>query len=368
MTKTYNADVRALFDHQGPFISLYLNTEGASEDAPEELALRWRGMREEALKKGASGKVLGAIDAIVDGAHRKGNGLALFAAGDDIVLRRFLSRRVADSITVGAAPRVLRLLEWQQDNPRYAVVLSDRTGAEIHVVSGHEIEDTTEVQGDPDRPIMKVQPGGWSQRRFQNRAENTWEANAKSVVDQLGKIVSAEAIEFVVIAGDVRSIQFITENVPQEIEATSFELSTEPHQLEDIREELDKAAAAWNGQNLEQTLEKFREERGQHDLAVEGKSATFEALRKAQVDRLLISPGRVDDTAYFSRGDLTQASLDRRTLDDLGLDDIESADAADVLVRATFGTGARVVVIPEVGDEHGPREGVGALLRYADQG
>jgi peptide subunit release factor 1 (eRF1) len=185
------------------------------------------------------------------------------------------------------------------------------------------------------------------------------------VVDELAKIASSEDLEFVVIAGDVRAIQFIKEHLPQELASTSFELATEPHRLEDIREELDKTAAAWVGQSVEETLAKFQEERGQNDLAVDGKQATFEALRKAQVDRLLISPGRVDDVAYFSRSDLTQASLDRKQLAELNMTDIEEADAADVLVRAAIGTGARVVVIPELGKQHGPAEGVGALLRYA---
>lgn len=366
MTRSFNDDIRTLFERSGPFVSVYLNTEGASEDAPEELALRWRGMRDQAASEGAGETVLTAIDDVVAGAHRKGDGLALFADGDGIVLRRFLSRPVADSISTGATPRVLPLLEWQQDNPRYAVVLSDRQGAEIHVISGHETETTAEVEGSDDWPIQKVAPGGWSQRRFQNRAENSWEANAKTVVNELAKIASSEDLQFVVIAGDVRAIQFIKEHLPQELASTSFELATEPHQLEDIREELDKTAAAWVGQDVEETLAKFQEERGQNDLAVEGKDATFEALRKAQVDRLLISPGRVDDVAYFSRGDLTQASLDRKQLAELNMTDIEEADAADVLVRAAIGTGARVVVIPELGKQHGPAEGVGALLRYAD--
>ncbi len=365
MTQTYNNDLRTLFEERGAFVSLYLNTEGAREDADEELALRWRGMREEALREGASEKALARLDDLVDGAQRKGDGLVAFTAGDELFFRRFLSRRIADSVTVADCPRVLRLLEWQQDNPRYLVVLSDREGAEIQIVSGHLIEDTTEVKGESDAPIRKVQPGGWSQRRFQNRAEDTWEQNAKSVVAELEKIVRTEEIEFVVLAGDVRAIQFLKEHAPKEIESAAFELTTEPHELADIRDDLDKVAAAWVGQSIEQLLEKFQEERGQNDLAVEGKEATFEALRQAQVDRLLISPGRVDDKAFFSESDLIQASLDRKVLAELGITDIKDADAADVLVRATFGTGARVVVIPEVSEKHGPREGIGALLRYS---
>ena len=49
MTQTFDDDLRSLLEQPGPFVSVYLNTEGASEDAPEELALRWRNMREEAL-------------------------------------------------------------------------------------------------------------------------------------------------------------------------------------------------------------------------------------------------------------------------------------------------------------------------------
>ena len=104
MTQTLNDDLRSLLEQPGPFVSVYLNTEGASEDAPEELALRWRNMREEALGAGVSEKAMNALDALVDGAHRKGDGLVAFAGGDDVVLRRYLSRRVADSVTVGSTP------------------------------------------------------------------------------------------------------------------------------------------------------------------------------------------------------------------------------------------------------------------------
>lgn len=367
MSTSFDADIRSLLDKRGPFVSLYLDTEGATEDATEELALRWRGMREEALSRGAPKAALERLDAVVDGAQKKGDGLVAFTAGDSLEIRRFLSRPIGDSITIGEVPSVLPLLEWLQDNPRYAVVLCDRQGAEIHVLTGHRVEESAEVVGDDD-PIAKAKPGGWSQKRFQNRAENTWEANAKSVAAELARIAASEDLGFVVIAGDVRAVQFLTENIPDQLDCVAHELATEPHRLEDIREELDKLAAAWVGQTIEGTLQRFQEERGQNDLAVEGKGATFEALRKAQVGSLLITPGRVDDTAYLSDGDLTQIALDRRGLAEIGIGDIREGNAADVAVRAAFGTGARIVVIPAHGAGHGPREGIGALLRYSTRG
>ena len=364
MTDTFGSDLRAVIERPGPFVSLYLSTEGATEEGPEEIALRWRGLRESAVGAGADEKALGHLDALIDDVQKKGDGLAVIATADGIALRRYLSRPIADGISVGPVPRLLPLIEWQQDNPRYVVALVDREGGEIHVVSGHTIEETETVEGNTD-PIAKVHAGGWSMRRFQNRAENNWEANAKSVADELGKIVDSEGVDFVVLAGDVRAIKFLEEHTPQQVEAISFELSSAPATgIDDIREELDKAGAAFVGRTIEQLLEKFQEERGQNDLACEGKEATFEAFAKAQVETLLISPDRVDDNAFFSRGDLTQANLDRKVLAELGLTDLEEGDAADVLARAALATGARIVVIPNLSKVHGPQEGVGGLLRY----
>ncbi|HET7483713.1 MAG TPA: Vms1/Ankzf1 family peptidyl-tRNA hydrolase [Actinomycetota bacterium] len=365
MAREFGADLRDVIEKPGPFVSLYLNTEAAREEGPDEIALRWRGLRDTAVEAGATEPMLEVVDSIVADSHRKGNGLAVIASDEGILLRRHLSRPVADDVAVGPVPRLLPLVEWTQENPRYVVALVDREGGEIHVVSGHTIEDTETVEGDTD-PIQKVHAGGWSMRRFQNRAENNWEANAKAVADELGKMVSAEEVDFVVLAGDVRAVQFLEENAPQEVDAITFGLGSSPATgIEDIQEELDKAAAAFVGRTVEELLEKFQEERGQNDLACEGKEEIFAALAKAQVETLLIARGRVDDPAFFSKRDLTQAGLDRRALAELGLSDLDEAPAEDVLVRTALGTGSRVVVIPDLSKVHGPREGVGGLLRYA---
>jgi diketogulonate reductase-like aldo/keto reductase len=80
-------------------------------------------------------------------------------------------------------------------------------------------------------------------------------------------------------------------------------------------------------------LEKFREELGQADRAVDGVSATRDALGAAQVDVLLV-PGDVGD-------------------------DVETVDE---LVQAAFATGAGIRVVPRHG---GPTDGIGAVLRWS---
>ena len=365
-TKTFNADLRSLLERPGPFISLYLNTEGATGEGAEEIQLRWRGLRDRAIEHGADEGVLKLLDDLVPGVQRRANGLAAFIEGNSLAFRRLLSAPVEDGIFVGTLPHLVPLLDWQQDHPRYAVVLCDREGGEIHIVSGQQIEDTETIEGD-QAPIQKVKPGGWSQRRFQQRAENSWEANAKHVADELGKIVSAEDIDFVVISGDVRAIQFLKENVDQVVASLLVELEGTPEVgIESIEEELGKVVDTQVAAATERLLQKFQEERGQADLAVEGVTQTLDALRRAQVDVLLIAPGRLSGGAWFSSEDLTQASPSRNGLTDIGIENVAEGDVADVLVRSAFGTGARVAIVPqELPDEQAPKEGVGGLLRYA---
>ena len=355
--------MRSLVERPGPIISLYLNTEAAAATGAEELELRWRGLRDHASGNGAREAALEALDGVVSGSQKQGEGLAAFVSGNEVALRRHLSAPIDDHIWIGSLPHLLPLLEWDQDHPRYAVVLSDRVGAEIHVVGGDRSDESVSVEGDED-PIRKVQPGGWSQRRYQNRAENTWEANAKQVADQLAAIARSEPLAFVVVAGDVRAVQFLRDNLVPEVESIAFEIDAGLSSLDELRVELERAAASYEAQTTKTLLERFQEEQGQQDLAVEGVEATLAALGMAQVDTLLVNPDSVSGSAWFALSDLTQSALKRSSLADMGLDDVEEAPLVDVLVRGALGTGAGVRIVPSLGDEQLPSEGVGGILRY----
>ncbi|CAN5599381.1 hypothetical protein BH24ACT26_BH24ACT26_06170 [soil metagenome] len=236
--------------------------------------------------------------------------------------------------------------------------------AEIHLLGGHSGDFTESIEGD-DLPITKVKPGGASQPRYQRRAENNWEGNAKEVAGEVINLVRSEGIELVVVAGDVRAIGFLKEQLEGVQEIIAVDIGSPPAvSLEDIREELDGVVAAYTAQTTEDVLAKFREERGQRDLAVEGMEATLGALRMAQVETVLLARDISGGSAWFSPSDPTQAALDRKTLTDLGLDDATEARVAEVLARAALGTGAHTIVIPALSEEHGPRQGVGALLRF----
>ena len=356
--------LRSLLEREGPFVSLYLNTEAGDEEGAREMGLRWRALRAAAAEKGARDAALSAIDDVVAGAQRRGDGLAAFASADDISLALSLSAPIADHVTTGDVPHLLPLLEWRQDNPRVAVVMSDRIGAQIHVLGGLGPERRDDVEG-RDFPITNVRAGGSSEPRFHRRAENNWEGNAREVAAELTRVVAGEDIELVVIAGDVRAITFLQEHMDDAIESIALEIESRPEVgLDEVADQLERAVAAYAGQTIEDQLARFREERGQRDRAADGAEATFAALRMAQVERLLVARDEAGSQAWFSPADPTQAALDRSTLDELGLHDVRPAELVDVAVRTALLTGADVTVVPRLGEDHSPREGIGALLRF----
>ena len=179
----------SLVQDEGPFLSLYLNTEAKKEEAPKEIEVRWKDFRKDLVNQGAPEEILEAVAGLVVGAHRRGDGLAVIATPGGVVLNENLSSPIYDSAAWSDLPRLFPYLEWKQDNPNYGVVLVDRAGAEIHVHSSVHPDWTEHVEGD-DYPIHRVKDGGWSQRRYQQRAENLWEKNAKEVADELTKVVA----------------------------------------------------------------------------------------------------------------------------------------------------------------------------------
>ena len=108
-------------------------------------------------------------------------------------------------------------------------------------------------------------------------------------------------------------------------------------------------------------LAQFDEERGPGGRAVEGVGPTLEALAEGRVRVLLLAPdaGR---TAWFG-SDGAEVAADRETLERVGAS-TQQARLADIAVRATLLTGARIRILPVTGLPGTPREGIGALCRF----
>lgn len=365
MTAGIGGDALAsLVQQPGPWASLYLDTRADYENAPKEIQLRWEEFRRRMADAGATEGPLAALDSVVDGAHRNGDGLVAVANESGVVLQRNTSTPIDEAASWGPTPHLLPLLTWQQENPPYAVALVDRTGAEIEVTSSWRPDWSTQVGGD-DWPVRRINPGRWSQRRYQERAENLWEQNAKDVAGALEKIAADDDLDLVVISGDVRAVAFLRENLSDGFAPTIYEIEgTQAQSVEEIAEELHKAVAEHEAQATEALLEQFREERGQEDRAVEGAGRTARALSEARVEMLLIAPDAAGQEGFVVAEEPTQVATERRPLEDLQLGDVAQLTMRDALVRSALAGSSAVRVIPSLSVEQGPVDGVGAILRY----
>lgn len=356
-----------LAEHQGPFTTVHLPTEGAVEDAAGRLDLRWRNARTELEQLGAAPAALDAIAAEVDGAHTRGRSLFVVAGPEHVLVAEHPDEEPErDLLRVAPLPVLGPLLRWRQAAVPHVVVVADRTGADLAAVPrrGETIEQ--EVKGDTDAPIHRAPAGGWSQRRYQERVENAWASNAEEVATAVRRLVGQVGARLVAVAGDVRAVELLTKALPQEIADLVVQIrgsraadGSDDELDEDLSSKVQSAANA----ETRALLEKFTEERGQGDRAADGPEATLAALAKAQVETLLLVADPADERTAWFGPDPTLVAADRQTLRDLGVDEPVEAPLADVAVRAALGTGAGVWVV----EEHtAPTGGIGAILRWSD--
>jgi hypothetical protein len=361
------SDLADLVKAPGPFLTVQLTTESGIDNAAQRSEQRWKPVRDEAGAQGAPEDVLAEVDPLIADAHLLGDGLAVVATPVGVLHVEHGSRLPNDRDLVRWAPlaSLVQIVAWRQQTPGYVTVLADRQGADLTAFRREAPEVQREAGGD-DYPIRKPNAGGWSQRRYQERAEHTWERNAADAADQVAKLARRVDARVIVAAGDERAVTLLQEALPAElaervhvVSAGRSEDGSEQSFEEQARVAVELAVNA-DGDAL---MEKFREELGQADRAVEGAEATLNALAMAAVDVLLLAPDDPDDarTAWFGP-DPTQLALREDDLRGLGVEQPADGRLVDVTVRAALGTGAGIwIVEPGAGLDGG----IGAILRWS---
>ncbi len=200
------SDLADLVNATGPLLTLQLGTEADIDNAAQRSEQRWRAVRDEAAAQGAPEKVLAAVDPIVPDAHLEGRGLAVVATTEGA---RHVEHGPRPPDAEGARwaplPSVLPIIGWRQRSPAYVTVLVDRQGADLTAYRRERPPVQRETGGD-DHPLRKPNAGGWSQRRYEERAENTWERNASDAADQVVRLARRVDARLVVAAGDQRAL------------------------------------------------------------------------------------------------------------------------------------------------------------------
>jgi hypothetical protein len=411
--------LRRLVTGTPPFLSVYLPARPGTETASDEVAISWRQLRRSLVEHGATEAHLAAVDAVVEG-HPQAPGLAVVVDGDGDGFHRWLPEEVPEMGRVGPLPTLGPLVDaWGRLLP-HVIVVADRTGADLFAVAPPGVDDddprpsavspadadtaadladdvpvaagagdaadapesatgaeidlvadpgadvtTGEVHG-ADDVIRKVKPGGWSQRRYQQRAENTWDANAALVASEVAESARSVGARVIVAAGDARAVTLLAEHLPSDVADL---LTNADHggraagaDLDLLAEEVQRAVATVAARDTVTALEHFAEVRGRGAAVADGPEQTFEALRRGLVDTLLLHDAVDDDrTAWFDPATPTSVALEADTLRDLGMEAVE-ARLMDVAVWSALCSGGSVRHVPAHAATS-PSGGLGATVR-----
>lgn len=351
-----------------PRVTAWMDVSRDNENAANEVQLRWRALRETLEKEGASEAALSLVEErMLEVTHVDGPAWRIVVADDERVIADYTSPgHHSDGAGWGPVPRLAPILLTSPADAPHVVVRLDRTGAELTVhARGKVVEEEVEGQ---NGPIRKVHPGGWSQRRFQNRAEDTWIHTAAEVAEHIDAIAREVQPVAIVLAGDIRMMPILQERLGESSRPVTVVAEhggrADGIDEQTFAEELDRILTQAYHEHLTEIVERWREQRSKDGAAAEGLAATASALRQGQVDTLLLPEGWSDEREALCGEDPTQLALDQGEADAMGLQEPVTATVEDALLRAAIGTDAEVVTVPEAVLDLGGEPA--ALLRWSD--
>lgn len=196
-------------------------------------------------------------------------------------------------------PHLYPLARINDQYPRYAALLVDTNKASLFVFALGAKRRQESVQNEKTR---RSQMGGWSQARYQRRAENFHKQHIKEVVELLEKVVSQESLNHIVIACDEVAKPHVMAALPKHlvdkvIDVVNLDVKSTPEHelLKETMSVLRQADVQTDAEHVERMLGAWRA----GGLGVAGAEATLRALDMQQVEELLIAarPDRVKGAA-----------------------------------------------------------------------
>jgi len=268
------------------------------------------------------------------------NAIAIFACSgeSDFFEPMQLDAFVAENqLSVSTAPQLFTLARLVDENPRYALVVTDTHSAQIHVFAFGLRIDERDVES---RTLPRAGGSGWSQMRYQRHVDELQKHHARELVERLEKVVDEDGVDHILLAGNEVSLPVIRHELSKRLQEKVVDLlhvDTHRPLAEIVREasgRLREHAAKTDAERVERLLGSFRA----GGLATVGAEEVRRALELSQADEVLVS-----------------ATLDRNGGGE--------AQAAAEIVAMARRTGAAVTFVedPSLLESVG---GVGASLRF----
>src|SRR3954467_12699086 len=325
-----------VFAATGPFATVCADVTHTTENADTELDLRVRAISERLAEQGAPEPVVEAVRGrLLEGNEGgeagtlKGRAVVVSADGSVVLDEPLVDAPLREVAEWSPQPDLLPVLRQLPGRGPHIVVLIDRVGADItYLGAPGQVDDEKTVEGETFH-IRKVKVGGWAHDHWQNSAENQWEANAARVAEQIGPYPRRLSPRFVLIAGDVRarnSLADLADDLWKDLVVTMDEggraagADREPMDRrgggprgEPIDRREGELVAEHEAREIAQVLEQV-EGAAAHGLSVTGTALVVEALRKNQVETLVLAD-EPDDEKLLVGGSPLELGLNQSDME-----------------------------------------------------
>jgi len=356
------ATIQHVFNHRGPFVSVYVDVSRNTEDAASQLDARLTTLRHDLEHEGVAEELIeelctriGARTDIAGEARR-----LVIASGDEIVFDDVRAGHTTwpESHSVGPLPDLAGWLHQVDGQLPFVLVTADREGADIDVYQATSKPDAThtEVHGETQH-IQKVPQGDWAQKQFQQRSENVWQHNAREVADAVRSATSQHRPRVVVLAGDERArteIASALEHLPTEVEQVRAGGRAAGSSTESLWSEVKEVLAHVEAHDEQAVTERLLEKSGQGEGAARGLPDVLDALVQGRVERLIV------DLQAAREQTVTPSEHPGLSLPESAAGEKE-LPADQVLVAAGAATDCELSVLPA---DLTKGAGVAALLRW----
>ncbi|MGE5135966.1 MAG: Vms1/Ankzf1 family peptidyl-tRNA hydrolase [Gemmatimonadota bacterium] len=363
--------LRPLYEQTGRYVSVYLDTNRATEKAPQAVALRWRAARDRLAAAGADGATLAAIGDLVTDPDQAAPGRAVFGRGGSVSFTASLADPPQREIArVAPLPHLMPLLASQPPQPPHLQVTATRAGGDILAVAPAE-GDWARHAGRRGWPLHKSPSGGWSQLQHQRSTEEAWEDNAKELATQVMDAAERIGAAQVVVAGDARAQSLLRKHLSSRWQAAVLTVG------EEVPPDAGAVAAAAERALARQEDEACRERFGHwqtqlaHGAATQGLAGTLTALADGQVAQLFLADRPATAASAWVGPAGTDLAASEAELRERGVPDPVSERADAAAIRAAAATDAELYILPgdllaaqqpDVITE--PQDGICATLRY----
>ena len=363
-------DLAPVLDAAGPFVTVHIGAESAVEQAADRYEAAWKSLAKRLEEQGVPAPVREALEA-AKGEHADGDARLVVASVPEarVLLSEPVSTRPAtDVVDVGPLPDLLPLVADLTSRVPHVVVHTDRTGADVEAYfDTAEVAEEVTVKG-RTLHLKKVQGGGWAHHRYQHRTENQWRENAKEIRETVMQLAEQVGAELIIGVGDERELTYVKEGLSQPWDGKWVEIpGGRGHDGSEalVDQRVHDAVSLHTAAETLSLLADYAQERGQAKRACDGLPDVVQALRKAQVQTLLLTTDADRHSTLWFGEDPSQLGTSRTDVEALGATSPTEGPLISVLLRAALATGADVQLVPHQ-SEQSPQSGLGALLRYAD--